>query len=171
MKQIEKRTPEILLLDLGLPKLDGWGVLRHLNHNDYRDIIKIVISTTNDANAGMRAAKLGAVDYISKTFFYETAVAKIVSALTDGGPNNYNSAIQKRLIQNLDDLNRLSPELEFDDEFSAKVKDLEAAVKRQKELDVDEIKDGVIAVETVLAGAGGNLVAEGILAAIKLLLG
>lgn len=83
LKKVEKLRPDVLLLDLTLPKIDGLDISRIINSNPAKygkPIILIMTGKTsiNDMKAGFEA---GAVDYIKKPFDPEEIVLKL-SALT-----------------------------------------------------------------------------------------
>lgn len=61
------QVPEIILLDLKLPKLDGLEVLRHLREDERTALLPIVILTSSDEEQDIVASyKLGANSYIRK---------------------------------------------------------------------------------------------------------
>jgi DNA-binding response OmpR family regulator len=66
---IRCRRPDLVLLDLMLPDIDGFGVCEILRHNAATAAIPIIILSaweTEDArNVGM---ELGALDYVTKPF-------------------------------------------------------------------------------------------------------
>jgi adenylate cyclase len=65
-----RRTPvNLVLLDIMMPELDGYGVLEEL-HTDtvLRDIPVVMISALEDMSSVVRCIKLGAADYLTKPF-------------------------------------------------------------------------------------------------------
>src|SRR4051794_16842317 len=62
---VEQQEPALVLLDLHMPVLDGWGFARVLTDRDRH--VPIVVLTAA-ANAARNAAELGAVGYIRKPF-------------------------------------------------------------------------------------------------------
>lgn len=62
-----KELPEVVLLDLRLPKLDGLGVLRSLRANELTRLLPVVVLTTSDEESDIAASYgLGANSYIQK---------------------------------------------------------------------------------------------------------
>ena len=60
-------APDIVLLDILMPDLDGFGVLKRLRDQPItRDIPVIFLTSLDDTNDEMVARELGAIDYISK---------------------------------------------------------------------------------------------------------
>lgn len=66
---IDADPPDLILLDIMMPVMDGFGVLARLRDNRrWRDIPTIVISALNDLDSIVRGIELGAIDYLSKPF-------------------------------------------------------------------------------------------------------
>lgn len=64
---IEKQRPDLVLLDLVLPKINGFDVLTRLkNSDDLKNIPVVVYSIMNDKPSIDRAIKLGANDFTVK---------------------------------------------------------------------------------------------------------
>ena len=64
-----KRVPSIILLDLDMPGMDGFEVLRYLKDDaDLLDIPVIVLSGLNSSHDKVTAFDLGAHDYVTKPF-------------------------------------------------------------------------------------------------------
>jgi DNA-binding NtrC family response regulator len=65
-----ENTPDVLLLDLRLPDIDGLEVLRRLKQETPEAII-IMMTAYATVQTAVQAVKLGAVDFIKKPFTYE----------------------------------------------------------------------------------------------------
>ena len=67
LKKIEEHPPDVILLDLLLPGIDGFEVLKRLKREErFRDIPVLVISNLGEARDVRAAMKAGATDYIVK---------------------------------------------------------------------------------------------------------
>jgi len=65
----KKLCPDLILLDLNMPEIDGFEVLKKLNqHMMYCDIPVIILSSRNDRKTLNTVLELGAVDFIAKPF-------------------------------------------------------------------------------------------------------
>ena len=59
--------PGLILLDLTLPRMDGWAFAEELGRRGIRSQIPVVVMTA-DGRAEEKATQLGADDYIQKPF-------------------------------------------------------------------------------------------------------
>lgn len=75
----KSQTPDLILLDLGLPGLDGIDVLRQLRGWYDRPIL--VVSARDQERQKVQALDLGANDYITKPFGSSELLARIRAAL------------------------------------------------------------------------------------------
>lgn len=76
---LNKRMPNLVLLDLGLPDMDGMDVLKEIRKKS--DIPVIIISARPQERDKVKALDLGADDYITKPFGTPELLARIRTAL------------------------------------------------------------------------------------------
>jgi two-component system alkaline phosphatase synthesis response regulator PhoP len=70
MKAIRQNKPELVLLDIVMPKKGGFEVLEEINQDiDLRDIPVIIISNSGQPMELDRAQRLGVKDWLIKTEF------------------------------------------------------------------------------------------------------
>jgi signal transduction histidine kinase len=75
---IQKKLPDIILLDIMMPDIDGFEVCRRLKHNPLTQEIPIIFLTAKtETLAVVEGLKLGAVDYITKPFNYNELITRI----------------------------------------------------------------------------------------------
>ena len=80
LRRIERERPDVVLLDLMLPVLDGWAVMAELgNRADVPPVI--VCSAKRSPRDVTRAQELGAVEFVSKPFDVERIVDTITLVL------------------------------------------------------------------------------------------
>ena len=80
---VQEQSPDLILLDLGLPGMSGLDVCRRVRENS--DLPIIVISVQNKERDKVYALDLGADDYLSKPFGIEEVLARIRVALRHAG--------------------------------------------------------------------------------------
>ena len=74
-------APDIIFLDIRLPKLDGFGVLQELRSNPKTMAIPVVIlSNYSEDELVQRGLKMGALDYLIKS---QTTPARLAQGLED----------------------------------------------------------------------------------------
>jgi CheY-like chemotaxis protein len=67
LDKIQREQPDLILLDLTMPVLDGFAVLSQVKaDNDLRNIPVIIISAASDSRSIVRGIKQGADDYLTK---------------------------------------------------------------------------------------------------------
>jgi len=71
--------PDLVIMDLGLPSLDGFEVLRRIRAEDQTPIL--VITGRKDAHDILRAFDLGTDDFVPKPFEYRELIARVRAIL------------------------------------------------------------------------------------------
>ncbi len=79
----KKKLPDLILLDIKMPGMDGYEVCEQLKADERtRDIPVIFISAMTDTADKVRGFALGGVDYITKPFQEEEVIARVEKHLT-----------------------------------------------------------------------------------------
>ena len=69
MEKVESVRPDLILLDIKMPRLNGWQVCEKLKSNELTKNIPIIMVTAfAQKEAQQRSMELGADEYISKPF-------------------------------------------------------------------------------------------------------
>jgi DNA-binding response OmpR family regulator len=80
LEAFEQKRWDLVLLDLMLPKLDGWDVCRHIRSNKSDVAILMITGRTAEAHCVL-GLELGADDYIAKPFSMLELVARMRAVL------------------------------------------------------------------------------------------
>lgn len=80
LEEVRRRAPDVLVLDLGLPGIDGLEVIRRLRGSGATLPI-IVLSSRVDEAGKVEALDLGADDYVTKPFGVDELLARIRAAM------------------------------------------------------------------------------------------
>jgi len=82
LKRLALRPPDLILLDLLMPEMDGCEVCRRVRENpDWKDIPVIFLSAAEDKDFIVRALEAGGVDYITKPFNQAELVSRVRTQL------------------------------------------------------------------------------------------
>ncbi len=79
-KLAETPPPDVLVLDLGMPGMDGFEVIRRVREGG-SSLPIVVLSVRTDEAGKVKALDLGADDYVTKPFGIEELLARIRTAL------------------------------------------------------------------------------------------
>ena len=93
--------PDLILLDVVMPELDGFSVIKKLKSDDATKSIPVVFITALDSQSDEeQGLKLGAVDYIHKPFHQGIVLARV--------KNHLELVRHKRLLEQLANLDELT---------------------------------------------------------------
>ncbi len=76
---IEREHPDIVLLDIGLPGMDGFEVLRQVRA--FSDVPVVILTARDDALDKVKGLELGADDYVTKPFNHLELMARVKAVL------------------------------------------------------------------------------------------
>lgn len=80
LRAARETQPELVLLDIGLPDLDGWSVLMRLRETSEVPVLMLTAAVRDEDKA--RGRRLGANDYLTKPFHNSVLVARVDELLT-----------------------------------------------------------------------------------------
>ena len=89
---VQQHSPDLILLDLGLPGMSGLEVCRRVREKS--DLPIIIISVQNKERDKVYALDLGADDYLSKPFGIDEVLARIRVALRHAGHMSPRSGVE-----------------------------------------------------------------------------
>lgn len=82
----EREAPDLVVVDLGMPGMDGYEVIRQIRLGSD---VPIVVLTVRDGDLDIaKALEMGADDYITKPFSHVELVARLHAALRRARPRN-----------------------------------------------------------------------------------
>jgi DNA-binding response OmpR family regulator len=79
LQKVEEVNPALVLLDVMMPQLDGWGVLEKMREKSSCPVI--MITALSDMNQKLQGFEGGADDYITKPFVAEEVLARVSAVL------------------------------------------------------------------------------------------
>jgi DNA-binding response OmpR family regulator/DNA-binding CsgD family transcriptional regulator len=114
---VRRRKPDLILLDIAMPGLDGFEVCARLTEDpDLASIPVIFLSVRTETSEKVRAFKCGGVDYITKPFQREEVVARIDAHLqlqkTKKMLQTANEALEQRVKERTSELMASNAKLE-----------------------------------------------------------
>jgi DNA-binding response OmpR family regulator len=83
LQMVEQAHPDLLILDIAMPRLDGWQVLSRLEAQPATAGLPVLVLTAraNEEDV-LRGLEEGAVQYITKPFYPEDLIASVKIVLT-----------------------------------------------------------------------------------------
>ena len=82
LQKLQKVSPDLILLDVMMPELDGFETCQRLKASEKtKDIPVIFMTALSESNDKIKGLKVGAVDYITKPFQQEEVLARIENQL------------------------------------------------------------------------------------------
>lgn len=93
LSMISSHCPDLLLLDLGLPDMDGISILKQLR--EWSGLPVIIVSARDREHDKVEALDLGADDYLTKPFGTKELLARIRTALRHHLTTQDNSLLPK----------------------------------------------------------------------------
>jgi two-component system KDP operon response regulator KdpE len=79
LELVEHESPDLVLLDVGLPDIDGFKVLQEIRF--FSDVPVVMLTARDDTIDKVRGLELGADDYVTKPFNHLELLARIKAVL------------------------------------------------------------------------------------------
>ncbi|WP_445631444.1 hybrid sensor histidine kinase/response regulator [Nostoc sp. DSM 114167] len=110
LKQVEYQLPDLILLDVMMPGIDGFETCKRLKANSATCDIPVIFMTANsDTHSKVKGLNIGAVDYITKPFHQEELLARIKTHLQ---LRNLTKTLEKRVLERTAALSRALKDLQ-----------------------------------------------------------
>ncbi|MBN1483120.1 MAG: response regulator [Chloroflexia bacterium] len=99
LDRLQEDRPDLIILDIMMPRMDGWEVLRQVRENESLTDIPVVVLTarTNDADI-IQGWQLGADEYITKPFS-PVALVKTVQMVLKRSPGERRARRQREIVR------------------------------------------------------------------------
>lgn len=98
LQSVAERHPDLILLDVMMPEMDGLEVCRQLKENEQTQSIPIIFITAKSSKEGkLEGLGLGAADYITKPIDLEETLARVHTQLRIQDIHRLNLDLQRRL--------------------------------------------------------------------------
>ena len=102
VKSVRSNPPDLLLLDIIMPEMDGYEVCKYLKTNEqYRNIPVVFISALGNAEDKVNAFAVGGVDYVTKPFQTEEVLARVKTHLALQNAHSQLEAKNRQLEQEI----------------------------------------------------------------------
>lgn len=83
LKTIDDKAPHLILLDINMPKRNGFDVCQQVRANPKHKDVKIIMLTAKGRDVDQeKGLALGADDYVTKPFSTQDVVAKVAELLS-----------------------------------------------------------------------------------------
>lgn len=86
VEMVESESPDVVILDLGLPDINGYDVLRRIRA--FSNVPVVILTVMADENDIIRGLEWGADDYITKPFRKMELLARIKTVLRRQNPDS-----------------------------------------------------------------------------------
>ncbi|MDO9578432.1 MAG: sigma-54 dependent transcriptional regulator [Candidatus Cloacimonadales bacterium] len=96
LELVQDIQPDLVLLDIRLPQMNGMDVLRKIKEN-FPDMLVIMITAFGDIKTAVQAMKLGAYDYVTKPFVNEDLTLTIAKAFQTRNLSREVTFLRKKL--------------------------------------------------------------------------
>ena len=143
LELVEAEQPDLILLDVMMPGLDGYAVCTHLRENDDTAVLPVIMVTSSIGQEKTKAIEAGADDFIPKPFNHDELLTRVRSLLRI---KRYHDTIKIQAAE-LAELNQT-----LEERVQAQVEELER-LRRLRRFLSPQLADAIVSSgdETVLA--------------------
>lgn len=106
-EMLEKVKPDLILLDVDMPEMNGYDIIKILKSNEKTfDIPVVFLTAKNDTNSELEGLSLGAIDYITKPFSPPILLKRVETHLLLKRYNNHLQDMVEEKTQTVVELQR-----------------------------------------------------------------
>lgn len=89
LDKIREKKPDLLVLDIVLPRIDGWEILEEIRKdNKLKDTKVIIISNLSQKSEVQKGMELGALKYLIKAYYTPAEIIQEVKKILNPVSNN-----------------------------------------------------------------------------------
>ena len=92
-----KNNPDLIILDIMMPKVDGYGVCREVRRTS--DVPIIILTALGDVSERITGLELGADDYVVKPFSPKELEARVKAVLRRANTKGENQNLGKKIVK------------------------------------------------------------------------
>lgn len=108
LKKLEEKNPDLILLDVILPDMEGYELIQKIRQVDKRQTPVIFITSKDSEQDIIKGFSLGACDYVKKPFLPEELRSRVKAHLHDKLEKDELRYMNQNLLANMEKLNRVA---------------------------------------------------------------
>lgn len=109
IKAIKEKSPDLILLDVNLPDVDGYTLCRYIKTNSSMNHIPVMFITyRSDSKETVKGFEAGAIDYVNKPFCELELKVRVTAHLNSKFMQDRLQAINEQLMKALEEKRQLS---------------------------------------------------------------
>ena len=110
LKYLEGHLPDLILLDINMPEMDGFEVLEHIRQREETKSIPVIFLTADNlAETEIKCFQMGAMDYVTKPFVPDILLSRVDKTIElDRYRHNLENMVKEQAEKITEDARRIS---------------------------------------------------------------
>ncbi len=110
LKYLESHRPDLILLDINMPEMDGFEVMEQLRRTEETRTIPVIFLTADNlAETEIKCFQMGAMDYVTKPFVPDILLSRVDKTIElDRYRNNLEAMVRQQAEKITEDARRIS---------------------------------------------------------------